>query len=129
MQDHTHEMDLTTRNATDLSGAGMLALTRDLCAFRTAVVADDNEALFARIGRELPLEFFRFASGDTFNGWQVPQNWRVRRAKLFRDGTRAVRWSGPGPGRRATIRVRFRASWTGRSSRRASSAIPICPTR
>ena len=75
-----------TRNATDLSGAGMLALTRDLCAFRTAVVADDNEALFARIGQELPLEFFRFASGDTFNGWQVPQNWRVRRAKLFRDG-------------------------------------------
>jgi aminopeptidase-like protein len=79
-------MDLTTRNAADRSGASMLALTHELCVFRTAVVADDNEALFARIGQELPLEFFRFASGDTFNGWQVPQNWRVRRAKLLRDG-------------------------------------------
>jgi len=68
------------------SGAGMIALTRDLCAFRTAVVADDNAALFERIGRELPLDLFAFASGDEHNGWQVPDNWRVVRAKLYRDG-------------------------------------------
>jgi hypothetical protein len=51
MQDCTHEIDLATRNATDFSGAGILALTRDLGVFRMAVVADDNEALFARTGR------------------------------------------------------------------------------
>ena len=107
MQDHTHEMDLATRNAADFSGAGMLALTRDLCVFRTAVVADDNEALFARIGRELPLELFRFASGDTFNGWQVPQNWRVRRAKLFRDGRELFDGAGQALAV-AYIRVPFR---------------------
>lgn len=73
------------RASPDLSGAGMIALARELCAFRTAVVADDNEALFARIGAELPLELFRFPSGATHNGWVVPQNWRVRRAKLFRE--------------------------------------------
>ncbi len=64
----------------------MLALIRDLCAIRTAVVADGNEALFARIGRELPLEISRYRSGDKFNGWVVPDNWRVKRAKIFRDG-------------------------------------------
>jgi aminopeptidase-like protein len=71
------------------SGASILELTRDLCAFRTAVVADDNEKLLARIGRELPLELFRFRSDDNYNGWVVPNNWRVRRAKLFFDGDEA----------------------------------------
>jgi len=65
---------------------GMHELIKDLCAFATGVVADDNEGLFARIGQELPLETFSFTSGDSYNGWLVPDNWRVRRAKLFRDG-------------------------------------------
>jgi aminopeptidase-like protein len=61
-------------------------LIRDLCSFRTGVVADGNADLFSRIERELPLQMFRFYSGDTYNGWQVPDNWRVKRAKLFLDG-------------------------------------------
>lgn len=64
----------------------MHALLRDLCSFAASVVADDNEGLFARIGRELPMEILRFPSGQNFNGWQVPDNWRVRRAKIFRNG-------------------------------------------
>ena len=64
----------------------MQKLIRDLCSFATGVVADDNERLFHRIGEELPLDMFRFKSGEGFNGWQVPQNWRVKRAKLFQDG-------------------------------------------
>jgi len=64
----------------------MVALARELCAFATGVVADDNTALFDRIGRELPLTLFRFPSGQSYNGWLVPQNWHVTRAKLFRDG-------------------------------------------
>lgn len=63
----------------------MLPLVRDLCAFRTGVVAGGNDALFARIARELPLELRRYPSGLEYNGWIVPQNWRVKRAKLFRD--------------------------------------------
>lgn len=78
----------------DLSGAGMVALTRDLCAFRTAVVADDNAALFERIGCEVPLRMFAFASSDEHNGWCVPQNWRVRRAKLYQDGREIFDGSG-----------------------------------
>jgi aminopeptidase-like protein len=64
----------------------MRELIESLCMFPTGVVADDNVALFARIERELPLDYFRFASGDSYNGWQVPDNWRVRNAKLYRDG-------------------------------------------
>lgn len=75
---------LTSQSMT--SGGDLKRLTGELCAFRTAVVADQNEALFARIAQELPLDIFRFASGDTFNGWMVPDNWRVKRAKLFKDG-------------------------------------------
>jgi aminopeptidase-like protein len=64
----------------------MLALTRDLCRFATGVVADENTPLLDRIAQELPLERFRFQSGDRHNGWVVPENWRVRRAELKRDG-------------------------------------------
>ncbi len=63
----------------------MLDLTRELCQFRTAVVADDNEQLFARINEELPLELFRYASGEEYNGWCVPENWSVKTAKIYRD--------------------------------------------
>ncbi len=64
----------------------MITLTKQLCSFHTGVVADDNAAMFARIASELPLDIFRFASGDEHNGWIVPDNWRVIRAKLFKNG-------------------------------------------
>jgi aminopeptidase-like protein len=64
----------------------MLPLIRDLCAIRTAVVAPGNTELFARIEQELSLDYFRFHSGESYNGWVVPQNWHVKRAKVFRDG-------------------------------------------
>ena len=48
-------------------------------------MADENRLLFECIEKELPLEIFRFASGDEFNGWEVPQNWRVQTAELWRD--------------------------------------------
>jgi aminopeptidase-like protein len=63
----------------------MMDLIRDLCSHRAAAVADGNEPLFARIDRELPLEIARFRSGDTHQGWVVPDNWRVRRARILRD--------------------------------------------
>lgn len=69
-------------------GPDILALTRELCAFATGVVADDNEALFERIGRELPVKLHRYPSGSTFNGWVVPELWRVERATVGRAGGR-----------------------------------------
>ena len=63
-----------------------IALTRDLCQFETGVVADGNEALFARINRQLSFKRHSYRSGDTFNGWSVPDNWRVKRAEIRRDG-------------------------------------------
>jgi aminopeptidase-like protein len=64
----------------------MLELVKELCGFATGVVADGNSGLFARIADELPLEMFRFKSGDSYNGWVIPDNWRVRHAKVFCDG-------------------------------------------
>jgi aminopeptidase-like protein len=63
-----------------------LDLTRELCRFASGVVADDNEALFRRLTAELPFKVLRFRSGEEFNGWQVPNNWHVRKALLYRDG-------------------------------------------
>ena len=68
------------------SDMDFLGLTKDLCGFATGVVADDNAALFARIAQELPCTLRRFKSGDTYNGWAVPDNWRVRKAEIRRDG-------------------------------------------
>ena len=70
----------------DPQGAEILSLTRELCAFAGGVVADDNEALFARLGRELPLKLHRYPSGSTFNGWVVPKLWRVQQATVSKDG-------------------------------------------
>lgn len=64
----------------------MVDLTRDLCRYATGVVADENEQLFERLRKELPFKIHRFGSGDTFNGWVTPQNWRVRQALIKRDG-------------------------------------------
>jgi aminopeptidase-like protein len=64
----------------------VLDLTRDLCAFATGVVAPDNERLFARLGEELPLKLSAFPSGSEFNGWLVPDSWRVERALIRKDG-------------------------------------------
>jgi aminopeptidase-like protein len=73
--------DLT---AARFDGDDLVALTRELCAFRTGVVAADNEAFFERLGRELPLTLHRYPSGSTYNGWTVPQRWRVDRALVTR---------------------------------------------
>ncbi len=64
----------------------ILLLTRELCAFTSGVVADDNEKIFARLRRELPFTIHRFPSGAAHNGWLVPDNWRVERALLKKDG-------------------------------------------
>ena len=67
-------------------GSDLVELTRRLCEVQTAVVADGNSELFRRIEEEIPLRFFSFESGSTFNGWKVPDNWRVKKAKIFCDG-------------------------------------------
>jgi aminopeptidase-like protein len=64
----------------------MIPLSRELCSFASGVVADENGPLFARIDRELPLDIRRYKSGDTHNGWLVPENWRVLKAEIRRDG-------------------------------------------
>lgn len=69
-----------------VEGQSIIALARELCEFRCGVVADGNEGLFERIGMELQLDMFRYSSGETFNGWLVPDNWRVKKARLFRNG-------------------------------------------
>jgi aminopeptidase-like protein len=61
-------------------------LIADLCRFDAGVVADDNAPLFDRLGQLIPLEITRFRSGDSFNGWLVPDNWRVESATISRNG-------------------------------------------
>lgn len=67
--------------------ARMLPLVHELCTFRTGVVADENESLFARIADEIDLEILRFPSGLSHNGWVIPDNWEVKKALVTREGT------------------------------------------
>lgn len=65
----------------------MRKLIEDLCAIRTAVVSRGNERLFERISTEFPkLDLLAVPSGEAFNGWVVPDNWEVQKAKLYKDG-------------------------------------------
>lgn len=74
----------------------ILGLTADLCRLPTGVVAPANDALFARLTRELPqrLRVRRFASGSVHNGWRVPPLWQIRDACIERDGREVWRWDG-----------------------------------
>ena len=63
----------------------ILGLAEELCKFSTGVVADENEELFERIKQELSLKFIKFKSGEEFNGWVVPKNWKVLNAKIYKD--------------------------------------------
>ena len=55
----------------------MGSLVEALCEHPTGVVAAGNAGLFRRIAEELPLKMHAFRSGDTHNGWLVPDDWRV----------------------------------------------------
>tara|TARA_Y100000588_G_scaffold390732_1_gene497066 strand:- start:194 stop:1549 length:1356 start_codon:yes stop_codon:yes gene_type:complete len=62
-----------------------MTLTKELCDIKSGVVCDGNEALFRRIGDELPLKIFRYESGQRHNGWIVPDKWSVREANIYKD--------------------------------------------
>ena len=64
----------------------MKKLISDLCSYKTAIVSDQNIPLFERISQELPIELISIPSGQTFNGWIVPDNWTAKTARLFKDG-------------------------------------------
>lgn len=68
------------------TGRDIVALTDELCRHPTGVVAPGNDALFDRIERELPIRRRAFASGESHNGWRVPESWWVEEATLWRDG-------------------------------------------
>jgi aminopeptidase-like protein len=61
-------------------------LTRELCRYASGIVADDNTPLFARLAEELPFNMLRYRSGEEYNAWRVPDNWRVKKALLYRNG-------------------------------------------
>lgn len=64
----------------------LLGLIEDLCRFDTGVVAEANQSLFSRLRKEIPLRLHRYPSGGTFNGWEIPRLWKVRRATVSRNG-------------------------------------------
>lgn len=74
------------RQNSGLPGGSYSDLISALCHPRTAVVADGNEVLFARVAEELPLEILRVPSGSQHNGWVVPENWRVVKCQIWRAG-------------------------------------------
>ena len=60
-----------------------MALTKELCEIKSGIVCEENEALFRRINQEIPLDIFRYNSGEEHNGWIIPDKWKVEEAKVF----------------------------------------------
>ena len=42
--------------------------------------------MFRRIDQELPLDIFKYGSGEEYNGWIIPDNWTVQEANIYLDG-------------------------------------------
>lgn len=64
----------------------MRQLIKDLCEPRTAIVSDGNEDLFHRISQEIDIDIISVESGNIYNGWEVPLNWKVLKALIYKDG-------------------------------------------
>jgi aminopeptidase-like protein len=47
------------------------------------VVSPENSNLIKSIKNYIPLKVHRFSSGLEFNGWTVPNSWKVKRARIF----------------------------------------------
>ena len=61
-------------------------LIRDLFPYAIGVVAEDNQHFFHRLDEELPIQLHRYPSGTSFNGWVVPQLWKVTKATISMNG-------------------------------------------
>lgn len=70
-------------NRAPLDPHGILGLTDDLCRHRVGVAAPGNGALFDRVAEELPIRLHAFASGESHNGWRVPDEWAVEEATIW----------------------------------------------
>jgi len=64
----------------------ILTLIRDLFPYAIGVVSEDNQRFFDRIEQEIPLRLHRYPSDTTFNGWVVPQLWKVIKATICKNG-------------------------------------------
>ena len=64
----------------------ILQFTRKLCTFTTGVITDDNPLLFAEMQKVLPFHLHQFKSWTSHNGWIIPENWRVEKATISRNG-------------------------------------------
>ena len=70
----------------DRTASEILPLVRELFPYAIRVVGDDNVPFFEKVGRLLPLRLHRYPSSSTFNGWVIPENWRVHKALVKKDG-------------------------------------------
>ena len=73
-------------NTNQIADPDILSLIRELYPYAIRVVSEDNEAFFQRISKELPIKLYRYPSGSTFNGWVVPELWKVVKATISRNG-------------------------------------------
>ena len=62
----------------------MLQLTSKLCKFNTGVISDDNERLFDLINSIIPLNYYKYKSGEEFNGWLVPKTGELKKLKYLK---------------------------------------------
>jgi aminopeptidase-like protein len=74
------------RGTQNVKALPFLPLIEELCAFESGVVCPDNRALFERLQKELPFNILGYPSGSVFNGWEIPLEWRVKKALIKKDG-------------------------------------------
>ncbi|MBB4842416.1 aminopeptidase-like protein [Paucibacter oligotrophus] len=60
-------------------------IVRALYPYAYSVVSNDSDRAVAAYKEELPFSVFEVPSGTELNGWLVPNNWRVVRARILHD--------------------------------------------
>lgn len=67
-----------------MNGSVDMELLARLMEIPLGVAQAENEYAFELMSRKLPLRLHKFESGRLHNGWEVPRDWRVRRALVSR---------------------------------------------
>jgi len=64
----------------------MLDLIKKIYPYALAPVAPDTDKIADILCQELDFTVHEYPSGETYNGWTIPQSWEINHARLYYEG-------------------------------------------
>ena len=63
----------------------MIELLKKLSSLKLAPLSEDTDLATSILKKELPFKIHEFTSGSEYNGWIIPQKWKVVKAVIYKN--------------------------------------------